>query len=372
MSSSIRWLISSLAIGALAMGGLDADAQLPSPPKPPPVRDLAQAPDPRTLEEALATLKERVSAEILLQFAQAQDEHVALRYDDSLGAWIRHNWGLRSENGPLYEDLYRRGLRHPDDMSRLILTRFWRHLHAQPLEVQEQLTGYPKFWEQARTKQPAYFIEDARPVARAMTDVARQLKWTISYEDPPYVNIEELLDLTVTLIDGRHSIVPRGGRILVPDGLAALAATEDPVVLLESILGTERMAKGTVRRFTVLRSGSMFHVVPTKVLDAEGRWQTLTPALDTPVSFSRGEISLGDFLQALCGQITAHSGVPVTAGNVAAMLASNKVKLETGRGPAREFLVRALASVSRPFAWLLFYSPSDAKYYLHLVPPGSM
>ncbi len=90
-------------------------------------------------------------ASILLEFAESQDESVASRYHDTLGRWIRNNWGLW-EKGPLYNDLHKRGLQHPDDMSGVILTSFWRRLHEQPVNVGEQITRYQRFWEHVRTK----------------------------------------------------------------------------------------------------------------------------------------------------------------------------------------------------------------------------
>jgi len=67
------------------------------------------------------------------------------KYHMSLGLWMRNNWGLWKE-GPLYDDLSARGLFHPDDMSGLILTSFWRQLHNQPLEIEAQIAAYQEYW----------------------------------------------------------------------------------------------------------------------------------------------------------------------------------------------------------------------------------
>lgn len=64
----------------------------------------------------------------------------------SLGRWIRNNWGLWSKEGPLFEYLTSIGLQHQDDMSSLILTCFHRHINGKPLEINDQVAEYKKFW----------------------------------------------------------------------------------------------------------------------------------------------------------------------------------------------------------------------------------
>ena len=140
-------------------------------------------------------------------------------------------------------------------------------------------------------------VEGARPVAKAMALISRQLGWNITYEDPPYLNADDLLDVTKTPVNGRRAIIPRGGRVRLPDNLAVAATQAGPVALLESILGTEETLRGRVRRFKVLRTGSMLHVVPDAVLDA-GLWQPAVSILDATLD---------------CG---AHGTLPERSGRV--------------------------------------------------------
>lgn len=147
--SSAGGSLVALVLATAVLGCNEGDVQPPPLPAPPPVRDLSQAPVPRTLEEALTTLEKRVSADVLLEFAHSRDESIAARYHDTLGRWIRNNWGLW-KRGPLYTDLRRRGLQHPDDMSGVILTSFWRQLHEEPLRVEEQINARQAFWKHQR------------------------------------------------------------------------------------------------------------------------------------------------------------------------------------------------------------------------------
>ncbi len=63
-----------------------------------------------------------------------------------LGMWIRNNWGLwRGWKLAVY--FKSKGIFHPDDMSRIILKCFYRHLHHQDWELDKQIKSYQDYWE---------------------------------------------------------------------------------------------------------------------------------------------------------------------------------------------------------------------------------
>ena len=64
-----------------------------------------------------------------------------------LGMWIRNNWGLWG--GSRLQDYFEnKGLHHPDDMSGIILTTYWRYKHGQPLGVKKEIKKYKEYWKQ--------------------------------------------------------------------------------------------------------------------------------------------------------------------------------------------------------------------------------
>ncbi|MBO4599721.1 MAG: hypothetical protein J5641_03175, partial [Bacteroidales bacterium] len=64
-----------------------------------------------------------------------------------LGMWIRNNWGLWG--GSRLQDYFeKKGLHHPDDMSGIILTTYWRYKHGQPLGVKKEIKKYKEYWKQ--------------------------------------------------------------------------------------------------------------------------------------------------------------------------------------------------------------------------------
>ncbi len=72
---------------------------------------------------------------------QAGSEDDMALYHHGLGTWIRNNWGLW-EGSRLSVWFQKKGIEHPDIMSGIILTSFWRHLNGKPIGLEEQFRYY--------------------------------------------------------------------------------------------------------------------------------------------------------------------------------------------------------------------------------------
>jgi len=58
-----------------------------------------------------------------------------------LGTWLRNNWGLWG--GSILKTYFLKlGVDHPDDMSSIILTSYYRYLHGQDVNIEEQVKQY--------------------------------------------------------------------------------------------------------------------------------------------------------------------------------------------------------------------------------------
>lgn len=62
-----------------------------------------------------------------------------------LGMWMRNEWGLW-KGSRLSKWFNARGIWHPDDMSGIILTSYLRHLHNEPIELDNQIRYYTDYW----------------------------------------------------------------------------------------------------------------------------------------------------------------------------------------------------------------------------------
>jgi hypothetical protein len=107
---------------------------------------------PTTLSEALKRLRETLPAQTIQEMRDGTEADM-VTYHMSLGLWMRNSWGLWAR-GPLYEDLAALGLSHPDDMSAVILTSFWRELHGKPQAIETQVAKYKEYWRLATPPDP--------------------------------------------------------------------------------------------------------------------------------------------------------------------------------------------------------------------------
>lgn len=104
---------------------------------------------PRDLTEAFAELKS-LSSPADLQKLQAAPEDVArYKLHFGLGRWMIVNWGFY-EGSRLSHFLRGTGLEHPDDMVRVILVCFHRHLNQKELKFEEEVAFYRDFREKER------------------------------------------------------------------------------------------------------------------------------------------------------------------------------------------------------------------------------
>ena len=82
----------------------------------------SEIPIPKTVDEAISTLEKILSdedREYLLK-------NGAISMHDSLGRWIRNEWGLWADS-ELKNDLKKKGFEHPDDMSNYIIEEFVKY-----------------------------------------------------------------------------------------------------------------------------------------------------------------------------------------------------------------------------------------------------
>ena len=108
---------------------------------------------PTNLEECFQQLEKILSEEDRQMFIEEDKtgEDMTIRFHSGLGRWIRNNWGLWAQSGPLYEQMKTLGLEHPDDMSGVILTSYWRSLHGRPLGIKQQVEKHQAYWKRIRT-----------------------------------------------------------------------------------------------------------------------------------------------------------------------------------------------------------------------------
>lgn len=126
---------------------------------------------PVDLAGAIARLDALLSPEDIEVLRSGSEEDMAL-YHHGLGTSLRNSWGLWG-GSPLARWFNDRGIRHPDDMSAIILTSYWRHLNGRPIELESQIRYYQRYWQ-----------DHADPGLFTCPNTGTATRWTTQFSEP--------------------------------------------------------------------------------------------------------------------------------------------------------------------------------------------
>lgn len=93
---------------------------------------------PVDLADAFGEIQRLSDAEDIAKFRDAAEDTISTRLHFGLGRWIIHNWGFYQGSRLSHHLKEELGLTHPDDMARLIIVSFHRHLNHRALDVEMQ------------------------------------------------------------------------------------------------------------------------------------------------------------------------------------------------------------------------------------------
>ncbi len=127
--------------------------------------------DPVDLASAIARLDALLSPEDIETLRGGTEEDMA-RYHHGLGTSLRNGWGLWG-GSPLAVWFNDRGIHHPDDMSGIILTSYWRHLNDIPIDLESQIRPYQRYWQ-----------DHADPGLFTCPNSGEATRWTTQFSDP--------------------------------------------------------------------------------------------------------------------------------------------------------------------------------------------
>lgn len=104
---------------------------------------------PKNLDEAVLQLEGLHHDTIKLKILSMSEDQFAARSHFEMGMWIRNNWRLW-RGGKLVKYFNSIGIFHPDDMSGIILTSYYRHLKGQDRALQKQVQCYQNYWKESK------------------------------------------------------------------------------------------------------------------------------------------------------------------------------------------------------------------------------
>lgn len=103
---------------------------------------------PLNLEEAVEQLKIIHHDTTKNKILEITEDEFTVGAHMGLGMWMRNNWGLwkGKELAKYFNSI---GIYHPDDMSGIILTSYYRELHGQEWKIDEQVKYYQDYWKKS-------------------------------------------------------------------------------------------------------------------------------------------------------------------------------------------------------------------------------
>ncbi len=175
---------------------------------------------PNTLDAALTELEHMLPASFKESIRCGTEDNIVW-YHHGFGTWIRNNWGLWS-GGKLSRYFRSFGVNHPDDMSGLILTLFWRRLNGLPIDPGSEVHRYKAYWD-ARKMPPPFTCPDNA----AMKTPTR---WIIEQTGPDSWKVLHIVDCDA----GAYWVFEKGRGWYKPDAQLRKRIANDEGVKLMS------------------------------------------------------------------------------------------------------------------------------------------
>ena len=102
---------------------------------------------PKNLTECIQMLDKNLKKEDKEYIKTLTEEEFFMESHFTIGMGIRNEW-IRSGNPELVTFFLDQGVKHPDDMSAMILTSYHRHLLGKEIDFEGQISAHKKELEQ--------------------------------------------------------------------------------------------------------------------------------------------------------------------------------------------------------------------------------
>lgn len=216
-------------------------------------------------------------------------------------------------------------------------------------------------------------VYDARPLAAVIGQLETRYGWTITYEDPRYEYALDLEDVTSEVARDPKNFK---GKVVIPRRRAFYFkypndAQPQAEEVLAALIRDYNMFNND--HFRLLRTGKFFHVVPSVTADKFGQPTERQSQLDVRVTIPDADRTVLETVEVVVAEVRERIGAPMVVGRVPTNLLRQK-KLRTGatKEPARDVLVRVLASTGRDLSWSIPCDPGATKkcfFDVHVVKP---
>ena len=215
-------------------------------------------------------------------------------------------------------------------------------------------------------------VEDGRPVASAIKSLETRFDRIITYEDPPLVHPDDVVDATESVRRDLHKYAPgKAPRVVVPRGgeLSVEFSRDDPVeVVLQQILSEyTRISSST--NFRKEEKNGIIHVVPFSVKGPAVETVRVQSVLDVPVQLPAEERNGMELLEAWARAVSTNSKTKILIGGAPNnIVLSYKDDQGSSSSNARDAMTEILSRIGKrkKLSWQLLYSPGQQTYFMNI------
>jgi hypothetical protein len=256
----------------------------------------------------------------------------------------------------------------------------WLVLSFATLAISQVAAPKTRFWDHAIVKQKdGSVIVDAnspRPMDQALEAIAEQYGWVIDYEDPPYGS-SDLVDDTDPAWRKAHPAEKGVTRVagsmfraeFSVDGDMVAGSPDEERVLDKVVADYE--ASGNPGDFVLKKEGvaGRYAVVGVAARDGNGNSRRYDPILDTRVTLSPEERSVGSTLDLIARLVSEKSGRLMDPGQAPINLVTQtRAKIGGDEQAARDLLAQLASETRLLMRWRLLYDADwkGGTYFLNL------
>ena len=224
-------------------------------------------------------------------------------------------------------------------------------------------------------------VNDPRPVAEAVWQLEKKYGWIVTYEDPIYINSNEIADVTLQVRrdldqykpgEAPKVFIPKGGELSISFYLNPDTGrpVEPPETVVQRLLDANS-AVGYAGKFRLESNRRVMHIIPTGYKDISGAVISHPSILDSIITIPAQERTGLQSLELLCDAVSLSARMKMRLGTLDRNLFGNsRNRIGVNRVKARVFLMRTLETVNlyAGHSWQLFYDPTMKNYALNIHP----
>ena len=204
---------------------------------------------------------------------------------------------------------------------------------------------------------------DHRPLAGALDTLEKTLGVPVNYEDVPYENHADLVDVSTAeqraVYPGYHLFVPREGQVSATVSLAADGVTNVNLLLASY---RQNLLPGD---FAVEQANGMVYVIASEVLGSNGVMRTVASPMKTLVSVPFAERTVEDTVAIVLSAVSATTRAKIEIGSFP-FRPTDRISFGATQSPARDVLANVLAKAANsPSCYRLLFDPQTG-YMLNI------